>query len=654
MIRLKRRDAASPKLLSALAVFCSLVPADALNLLVYNASRIYTGRSETDVVEAFCADEKGKIVHAGALNETESICGGNSRTVDAAGHFVFPGFIDSHAHVMLLGTVLTRPDLQSTQSPEEVVEILKEHVRLKNLSETEWLEAFGWNQEKWVSGEFPSRSDLDFAFPETPVWLTRIDGHAGWANSKALEMAGELPSEDPEGGEIIRFSNGTPTGVLLDNAMAFVSDKIPEPTDSRREERLRAALEECGRNGVTGVMEAGLFDSKGLDLYQHAVGGGWFSIRNHAMRLGAEEKPSDGMIETEDGLLHVKAVKFFLDGALGSRGAALLEPYSDALNTSGILLYSGEELFNLTREWTVAGFQVGIHAIGDAAAKVVLDVYEKLGNESGRGIGKTSAEMRMRLEHAQIMEETDVHRLIRLGVIPTIQPQFIGDWTFAEDRLGKERAKGRGYLWQTFLDKGALHLPLGSDFPIEKVRPLQSMYNAVTRKDSKGLPEGGWNPEERLSRFQAFKGFTQDAAFAHFAEETEGLIQPGYWADFVVLDRDVLRCRDEQLLYSEGAVLGTFVGGREVWRASSVWPEVGRTARDTHHDFAIGSSAGEVETDNREQGEDREVSLSEDQNANAVWENVGGEADEFEQGCRREGKLREEECQEEEETFSKR
>uniref|UniRef100_A0A0G4HZW3 Amidohydrolase 3 domain-containing protein n=1 Tax=Chromera velia CCMP2878 TaxID=1169474 RepID=A0A0G4HZW3_9ALVE len=585
--------------------FCGIFVLSSGNasVLLYNASRIYTGRSPHESVEALCSSSNGTILAGGALGEVEEICkeearlsSSRVRSVDAQGHFVFPGFIDSHAHLMELGQALTRIDLRSAKSVAEVVELLKktQNSRLRQKASlfttaqkttipsssesAEWLEAFGWNQEIWPGHQFPSRYDLDGAFPDTPLWLKRVDGHAGWANSKALQLVGELPEEDPQGGEILRFPNGTPTGVMLDNAMAFVESVIPPYSEERKQEFLRAALAECAEQGVTGLMEAGVQNKTDIDLYLRAVDEGWYTIRNYAMRGAAIDTPDAKMIHTPDGLLTVRGVKFYLDGALGSRDAALLEPYNDDPGNRGFLFYEPEDLLKEMKKWKDAGYQIATHAIGDRAVRTLLDVYEVLLNDTAG----EDVDLRLRVEHAQIVEESDVDRLIRLGIIPSVQPQFIGDWAFAEERLGEDRAKARGYLWRSLLERGARALPLGSDFPIEKVRPVEAFFNAVSRRDRNGKPEDGWKKEEALDRFQALKGFSSDAAFSHFAENTQGQLHPGFWADWVVMDRDLLRCEEERLLNSAGAVVGTFVGGREVWRNEERWPS-GAGARHTRY-----------------------------------------------------------------------
>ncbi len=547
--------------LAVLVGGAGLRPARAQADWVLHDAQIYTVNPEQPTAEAL-AMRDGRILMVGA---NEEVLGAypEARRVDAGGRTVVPGLIDAHAHLMGLGKSLLRVDLVGTASKAEVVERLKAFVRQHDLPEGTWLVGRGWDQNDWPVKEFPTREVLDAAFPERPVWLVRIDGHAGWANTAALEAAGLEAlrrREAPEGGEILRGEDGRPTGVFLDTAMRLVASAIPPLTDAQIERALRLALRKTRRFGLTGVHDAGA----GLETirrYKKAIDEGWFDLRVYAMIDGRGEAFDhfcrEGLLVDYGDRLTARAVKFYMDGALGSRGAALLEPYRDDPGNRGLLRKEPEAFTRDVIRAMECGFQVATHAIGDRANRVVLDAYEQAMAVTGNTIG------RHRIEHAQIVAPSDLPRFAELDVIASMQPTHAtSDMYWADERLGAERLEEGAYAWNTLLESGA-RLALGSDFPVEDVNPLEGFYAAVTRQDAEGYPEGGWYPEERLSRTEALRGFTLGAAYAAFMEDEAGSLEPGKRADFVVLSKDIMQVPVRQIIETE--VMATFLGGERVY-----------------------------------------------------------------------------------------
>lgn len=481
--------------------------------------------------------------------------------VDAGGRAVVPGLIDAHAHLMGRGVSLLQADLVGTTSKSDVIQRLKAFEG--RLPDGAWLTGRGWDQNDWSTQSFPTRSDLDDAFPDRPVWLERIDGHASWANTAALEAVGLesiRDAENPQGGEIVRDAAGEPTGVFIDAAANMVGRHVPGLSEDERMEGLRMALEETVRYGLTGVHDAGI-STDDIRRYHKAIDEGWFAIRLYGMVSGRgatfDRVCEEGVI-LEDRLT-VRSVKFYVDGALGSRGAALVEPYSDAPGTSGLLQTTPAEFTEDVKAAFKCGFQVNTHAIGDRGNRVALDVYEKATAEMGPSVG------RHRIEHAQIVDRDDIPRFRRLGIIAAMQPTHAtSDMYWAADRLGPDRLHG-AYAWRSFLDEG-VPLAFGSDFPVEDVNPILGFYAAVTRQDAEGWPEGGWLPEQRVTREEALHAFTLGAAFAAFQENEVGSIEPGKRADFVVLSRDIMAVSVDEVLGT--SVVATYLDGEPVYHES--------------------------------------------------------------------------------------
>ena len=549
----------------------------------FNASVVHT-MSPTRTAEAWCVDVDGRYRGVGTLATATEACGPRPRRVNLRGAVVVPGLIDSHLHLLYGGFKLARAQLDNASSAAEVASILSAHVAKHPLPPGAWLQAFGWDQERFPSKRFPSRADLDKAFPSTPVWLLRIDGHAAWANSAALRLIPPLPKTDPEGGRIVRDNaTGEPTGIFTDTAMHFVADHVPKPTHSQSAEALQLGLSSLSHHGLTAIHDPGI-GLEEIPLLQEAIDSETFPLRTYAMVLanGNElgEKlatPDTPKIHSYKGRLTVQAVKFFLDGALGSRGAALLQNYTDRPEQRGQLRLPEDQFKANTSAWVAAGWQVATHAIGDRANRLVLDAYSKACEESASRSGTAAApDLRLRIEHYQIVNVTDLPRVHHPGetyhggsacILASMQPTHAtSDMVFAEDRLGPARLQG-AYAWQSVLDSGAAALPFGSDWPtVGVVPPLLGIYAAVTREDVRGSPPGGWLPKQCVSREQALRGYTVDAAFAAFQEEELGQIADGFFGDFVALDRDILdeaSTPEDQIWQT--AVLGTWTGGRVAW-----------------------------------------------------------------------------------------
>ncbi|MEM1411944.1 MAG: amidohydrolase [Pseudomonadota bacterium] len=475
--------------------------------------------------------------------------------IDLAGRTVIPGMIDSHGHLHGLAESMTRADLMGTVSLEDVIDRLKQHEAA--LGEEDWLLGRGWDQNDWPGQTFPSRQDLDEHFPDRPVWLRRIDGHAAWGNSAALARADRDLSGDwqVEGGMIHRDVDGQPTGIFIDKAMTFVESVVPPTSDTVMMEAIDLALRELLRLGLTGVHDPGL-SREAVSRFQRKLDQGLLHTRLYAMTDGAgdtlEWLCERGPIEDPSGRLFMRSTKLYGDGALGSRGAALLTDYSDDPGNRGLLFLEAGAMKQQLDKVLACGFQAGVHAIGDRANRVVIDALEAsmAGHPDNPG--------RHRVEHAQVLTAKDLDRFADLGIIAAMQPTHAtSDMYWAEDRVGSRRIRF-AYAWRSLLDSGA-SVAFGSDFPVEAVDPRHGLYAAVSRMDLAGTPEVGWYPEERVTREEALRGFTLDAAYAGFMEEMVGSLAVGKRADFVVLDRDYMTIPLEEI--PEMKILETWLDG---------------------------------------------------------------------------------------------
>eukprot|EP00755_Sulcionema_specki_P020010 Sspe_Gene.70890::Locus_41898_Transcript_1_1_Confidence_1.000_Length_1373::g.70890::m.70890 len=431
----------------AVAVLLVLPPHTAGISVVFNASAIYTMNPAAPTAEAMCII--GERLHlVGTEEEVRRECP-NATEHNMHRGFVFPGFIDSHLHLMYGGFNLLRPSLLECNSPSDVVNVLLDYVRKRPLEPGQWLTGFGWDQNRFPSKAFPTKQDLDTAFPTTPVWLGRVDGHAAWGNSAALRAVPPLPDKDPEGGRIIRDSSGQPTGVFTDSAMPLVGDHVPPPTEADEKEALRLALRDCNKNGLTAIHNPGI-GPESIPLFRSAIDAGNFTLRMAGMwldmpcDLGKAATPDTPMINNYKDRLTVKGVKFFMDGALGSWGAAMLKPYSDRPTERGQMRYTPDDYIRNVTRWVAAGYQVATHAIGDRANRLVIDTYRSVCLNGTT----TPPDLRLRIEHFQIVNVTDIPKIHFEGadtvcILPSMQPTHAtSDMAYAEDRLGKDRLKG--------------------------------------------------------------------------------------------------------------------------------------------------------------------------------------------------------------------
>lgn len=522
-------------------------------------ARIHTGEAGWPVRAALVWDAEGRIVHAGddATGLAEKYPG--ITLVDAGGRDVVPGLIDAHAHLMNLGFALLRADLVDAASKEVVIARLKAFEA--TLPEGAWLLGRGWDQNDWPGKDFPTAADLDAAFPDRPVWLERVDGHAGWANSAAMRAATRDLGGDwqPEGGRILR-EDGRATGVFIDTASALIDAAVPAPDAALREEALERALEAAVKHGLTGVHDMGV-SLADLNLMRGFADADRLPLRIRAYADGdgtslAALCRAGRAYEHPKGRLAMRGVKFYVDGALGSRGAALLEDYSDEPGNRGLLVTEPAAYAAAVEKARACGVQPASHAIGDRGNRVVLDTYEKALGDAAQG------DHRWRVEHAQVVAPADIPRFATLKLIASMQPTHAtSDMPWAEARVGKARLEG-AYAWQRFRDAG-VPLALGSDFPVESVDPRLGLYSSVTRADLQGLPAGGWLPDQKLTPQQALAGFTADAAHASFDENELGKLAVGYRADFVVLGGDPLTIAPAQLPKLE--VISTWVDGKPVY-----------------------------------------------------------------------------------------
>lgn len=493
-----------------------------------------------------------------AIGDAESIAelrGPATRVIELGEGAVLPGLHDAHAHLIGLGRAAEIVDLRGAGSIDEVVE------RLHAAAPREgWVLGRGWDQNRW-GGEMPTSAPLDAAFGERPVWLQRIDGHAGWASSATLALAGiDASTQAPEGGEILRGEQGAASGVLVDAAM----DLVPEPPASEADVARWAALatREAARHGLVAVHEMGM-DALAAHAFERATGPTIrvFGYASEAWwKTGLSGWSRVGPRDARPQPFELVGVKIYVDGALGSRGAALLEPYADRPDTSGLLLHEPESLHELVADVVAAGLQPAAHAIGDRANRSILDAYARVLNTEGLD----AAALRPRIEHVQVIELADITRMRELGVIASMQPTHAtSDMPWAPQRLGPQRLAG-AYAWRRMLDAG-VPLALGSDFPVEQVSPLLGLHAAVTRQDLSGQPEGGWLPDQRLRLDEAIAGFSAGAAYAVHREHELGRLAPGMAADLTLLERDPFAVDPSEL--PQLRVFATIVAGELVYEA---------------------------------------------------------------------------------------
>jgi predicted amidohydrolase YtcJ len=537
----------------ALFTACTSVPespqAQRVDYILTNGT-IYTVDSSFSVQEAM-AVSSGIVVATGTTQDIRSRFTTDS-LVDLKGKAVYPGFIDAHCHFYRYGLGLQWAELTGTNTWEEVLQRLQEQRR--QYPQADWLLGNGWDQNDWPVKEFPTRAELDKLFPEVPVLITRIDGHAALANSKALVLAGVTAASKVAGGSVV-LQNGNPTGLLIDNAIDLVSSKIPAPDRQEQTTALLEAQRKVFAVGLTTVDDAGL-DLSTVNLIDSLQGAGPLKIRIYAMLNPTEENMlrffESGPLKKDR--LHVSSFKIYSDGALGSRGALLLNPYSDDPHNHGLLLSQPFYFEEMAKKLHANGFQMNTHCIGDSANRLVLDTYAAVLGENN--------DRRWRIEHAQVVTTADQQKYDRFDIIPSVQPTHAtSDMYWAGERLGKERER-TAYAYQDLLKQAGV-LALGSDFPVEDINPLYGFYAAVARQDEKNWPEGGYQAENKLSREQALKGMTIWAAYSNFEEQEKGSLEAGKVADFVVLEKDIMQVPVRET--RDTRVLHTVVGGKKVY-----------------------------------------------------------------------------------------
>ena len=535
-------------MLLILALFQAIAAAQTADLVIVNAD-IYTVNEKQPKAKEI-AMAGGRILAVG--NSVKSSIGAQTRIIDANGATIIPGLIDSHGHVENLGQQMETFDFRNTKTVAEIAAKIKQAA--SKTPKGEWIVGRSWDQTNW-GGDFPTHDALTAAAPDNPVYLTRVDGHAGWVNKKAMEIAGlDAKTADPSGGKIIRGAGGQPTGVLIDRAQGLVRNKIPPPTEEQNQRRLLLAAQECVRLGMTGVHDAGV-GSQTIESYKRLIAARKLPFRVYAM-IGGEGQLWNQYLksgpETSD-FLAVRSIKLMVDGAMGSRGAALWQPYSDDKENSGLLMIKETDIERVARAAVKAGFQVNTHAIGDRANRIVLNAY-------GAVLG-TSTDKRFRVEHAQAVSLPDFALFARNGIIASMQSTHAtSDMRWAEARLGPDRLQG-SYAPKRFLKLG-VKVANGSDFPVEEPNPMLGFFAAVSRQDVNGYPAGGWRPDQKLTREEALYSWTMAGAHAAFEENVKGSLEVGKFADLVMLSGNIMTMPELEI--PKVKVKMTVVGGKIV------------------------------------------------------------------------------------------
>jgi predicted amidohydrolase YtcJ len=526
------------------------------DLIIINA-RVHTVDRQRPQAEAvaICGE---RIANVGTTSEVRALAGARTKVVDARGRLLVPGFNDAHVHLISGAEQIVGVDLRPARNEEGFAGRLRDHVA--RLPAGRWVLGGYWDHEAWPSRALPDKTLLDNVTPRHPVFVQRLDGHMGVANSLAMKLAGVTrDARDPEGGTIVRDGSGEPTGVFKDNAMDLITRAVPAPTLEETAEKARAALAHAASLGVTTIQDMTASATE-LRAYQQLRAAGELTARIYAI----QNRPLGGLTEAGigtgfgDDWLRIGGLKLFADGSMGSGTAAFFEPYSDDPSTRGLLLQTPEALEKAIFDGDAAGFQLVVHAIGDRANAIVLDAFAKLERE--RGV----RDRRPRIEHAQVVRDTDKARFKELNVIASIQPSHcIDDMRWAERRIGKARCQ-IAYDFKSFVDAGA-RVAFGTDWFVEPLNPMVGLYAAVTRQFTDGTPPGGWFPEERISMAEAIEFYTRGSAYAEFADDRKGSISEGKLADLVLLSKDILAIPPREVLDTTAVM--TIVGGRIVHEA---------------------------------------------------------------------------------------
>ena len=555
---------------------CSNPSKQTATLLIYGGP-IYTVDSIQPMVEAV-ATHGNKILYAGSFSEAEKLIGEKTELIDLQGKTMTPGLIEGHGHFMGLGYNELNLDLMNTTSYQEIVDKVAEAV--KTTEPGEWITGRGWHQSKWtempeetVNG-FQTHEMLSAVSPDNPVYLRHASGHAGFANAKAMEIAGlqMLPKEgidklQVEGGEVMRDALGSPTGIFNERAMTLITQHIPATTPEKDAKAFELAVAACHRHGITSFHDAGM-GRETIELYQKMKSANKLQVRIYAMLTGWDEELLNewyekGPMVDSLHLLTIRSVKLNCDGALGSRGAWLLEEYTDRPGHFGHETLPMDFVEKTALKGLEYGFQVCSHAIGDRANREILNRYEAAFNE----LPDRKADHRFRIEHAQHLHPDDIPRFAQLGVIPAMQAVHMSsDRPWAIDRLGEKRIREGAYMWQDLLQSG-VPIVNGTDVPVEPLNPIASFYASVSRKTLKGTPEGGYEPRQKMTREQALRSYTLDAAYGAFEEHIKGSIAVGKLADFTIYDQDLMKVDEDQILNTE--IVMTIFDGQIVFESTS-------------------------------------------------------------------------------------
>ncbi len=547
-----------------------------ISLLLFNG-KVFTADTLGSTAEAVAVDGE-KIVAVGKTSDLKAKYQA-VKEIDLGGKLVTPGFNDAHVHFLRGAVALLNVNLTDAKTLAEAK--ARVAAKVKEVKPGEWIVGRGWDHTLW-GGKFPSRTDLDAVAPANPVFLVRVDGHVGWANSKALELAKiDKNTKSPEGGEIERDASGEATGILKETSQGLVSALIAQPSPEQMNKGMELALKMAREYGITSVQDNSGYET--TKLYREFLKADKLTVRvsewqNFEDSVAELKRQRDEFASFKDNPSRLKlgAVKGYVDGTLGSKTAAMLAPFSDDANNSGIPRRSAEELTKMIVERDKEGFQITLHAIGDKANRMALDGFKEAksknsiefvtsGSENMRSDG---VKMRLnfprhRIEHAQVVNPSDFKRFAELGIIASMQPSHaISDKRWAESRLGEYRVLG-AYAWH-FMQSYGVHVPFGTDFPVESINPYQTLYAAVSRQDTDGDPQGGWQPQEKLSMAAAIRCHTYESAYAEFAEKEKGTIAVGMFADLVVHSRDLLTIEPKEILTTEP--IYTIFNGRVVYQ----------------------------------------------------------------------------------------